>query len=323
MPATLFLRTESVFLTPLFFDPRPWVIGMVVAILITLVCWLPFIRRLTEAIRRITSGAERMAEGRFDVRIPSQRQDEVGHLSDALNRMAAQLNGFVNGQKRFLGDIAHELSAPLARTQVAVAILEERAPQSQQRYVETVREEIQHISTLVNELLHFSRAGLIAQQMPAVPVRLREVVDEVVERETSGEDGLDVRVDAGNLEVDVLVQRDGLARALSNVLRNAIRYAGQDGPIAISAVRNGSGEVAIRVSDSGPGLPEEALDHVFTPFYRVDSSRSRDSGGVGLGLAIVKAAVEGSGGSVSCHNRVPRGLEVLIRLQAASAETAC
>jgi two-component system, OmpR family, sensor histidine kinase CpxA len=92
--------------------------------------------------------------------------------------------------------------------------------------------------------------------------------------------------------------------------------AGSRGPITISARMDGE-HVLLSVADQGPGLPEEALDRVFTPFYPLDDSRSRESGGVGLGLAMVKSLVEASGGSVSCRNLSPSGLEVTMRLRGA------
>ncbi len=307
---TLIVRAGSILFTPLLFEPGPW-IGLALAIAaITLLCWIPVVRSLTGAVGRITAGAERIAEGRFDVKIAANRRDEMGQLAEALNRMAAQLSGFVHGQKRFLGDIAHELSAPIARTQVAVAILEERAADSQQRYVGVVRDGVTQMAGLVDELLHFSKEGLAAKQPAPSPVEVGELVQRVIEREEAA--GLVRLTEGGDLRV--LAQPDSLFRALSNLVRNAVRYAGADGPIRISARRE-NGEVLLTVADEGPGLPEDMLNRVFTPFYRPDTSRSRDSGGAGLGFAIVKTCVESSAGTVSCRNRDPRGLEVTIRLR--------
>ena len=251
-----------------------------------------------------------MAHGQFDVRVETNRKDEIGHLGEALNQMAAQLKGFVYGQKRFLGDIAHELSAPLARSQMAMELL---SRQTSSGYAESVKEEVQHMSELVNELLHFSKAGLKASQSPAAAVCVGELAARVIQREAR--EGVHVEMSAGK-DLSVLAQPDGLERALGNLVRNAVTHAGQDGPITVSAERHGS-HVTITVADQGPGLPEDALDRIFEPFYRPDSSRSRASGGVGLGLAIVKSCVESSKGTISCRNRKPKGLEVMIRLPAA------
>jgi two-component system sensor histidine kinase CpxA len=109
---------------------------------------------------------------------------------------------------------------------------------------------------------------------------------------------------------------DLLLRSISNLIRNAIRYAGEAGPITIRA-EHGPGFVKLILEDCGPGIPEAALAQVFDPFYRADPSRSRETGGVGLGMAIVKTCVESCSGTVSCRNRTPSGLEVTLTLKAA------
>jgi two-component system sensor histidine kinase CpxA len=227
--------------------------------------------------------------------------------------MAGRLSGFVTGQKRFLGDIAHELSAPIARIQFALGILDQRAREDQREAVEDLREEIGHMSGLVGELLSFSKAGLAANSTALVAVDIAPIAQQAAAREGSGAAHVDVAIPA---PVTAIAEPNLLLRALSNLVRNAVRYAGADGPITISARREGD-SVLITVADSGPGLPPEELDRVFSPFYRLDASRNRDTGGAGLGLAIVKSCVEASGGAVQCRNREPRGLEVEIRLKAA------
>jgi two-component system sensor histidine kinase CpxA len=115
--------------------------------------------------------------------------------------------------------------------------------------------------------------------------------------------------------IAVLANEPLLQRAISNLLRNAIRYAGDHGPITITAARQGH-ETSITVADCGPGLPESELEEVFAPFYRPESARTRETGGAGLGLAIVRTCIEACRGTVTCHNRTPSGLEVTIRLPA-------
>lgn len=316
-PAILVIRAKSILGTPLLFDPKPWLAWLAVAIGIGLLCWFPLVHRITQAIRQLTAGAEKMAVGNFEARVPDQRRDELGHLGGALNRMSAQLHGFVYGQRRFLGDVAHELSAPIARAQVALGILEDRTEGKQREYALSAQEEVAHMSGLVAELLNFSRAGLEPSKKAAAPVDIGETVRRVIERE-AGETAAfqaDVSLTEGG-ELEVLAHGENLFRALSNLVRNAVRYAGEDGPVTIAARREG-GDVLITVSDNGPGLPDDALDRVFLPFFRLDDSRTASTGGTGLGLAIVKTCVESSGGSVWCKNRSPRGLEAIIRLPAA------
>ena len=129
--------------------------------------------------------------------------------------------------------------------------------------------------------------------------------------------GTEVRVDIDET-LSVMADTELLSRALGNLVRNAIRYAGSQGPIQISAVSNApTSTVTLSVVDSGPGVPEASLEQIFDPFYRIESSRSRETGGVGLGLAIVKTCVEACQGKVIARNLKPSGLQVELTLKAA------
>jgi two-component system sensor histidine kinase CpxA len=270
---------------------------------------LPLVRGITHSIREMTGATARVAEGRFDIRVREDRGDELGLLARSINGMAGRLAGFVNGQKRFLGDIAHELCSPLARAQVALGILEGQVSAG---VLEDLREEVQQMSSLVNELLSFSKASLAAGRIKLESIPLHVVLARAIERE-----GLSGPAIRSTVPMDLLVKAepDLLCRAVSNLLRNAVKYAGEDGPVEAAAERVGR-DVILTVSDDGPGVPEEALAQIFDPFYRVDISRARETGGAGLGLAIVKTCVESCGGRVSCHNRAPHGLSVVITLAA-------
>jgi two-component system sensor histidine kinase CpxA len=196
---------------------------------------------------------------------------------------------------------------------VALGILEQRAEANQRAYVEDVREEVQHVSGLVNELLSFSKAGLQPQEIKLEPVSLAPLARRVVAREAPGANQVEIQI---NEQLNVLAEPELLSRALANLVRNAVRYASQAGPIVFSA-HSQAGQVVITVSDQGPGVAQEALSQIFDPFFRDESSRSRETGGVGLGLAIVKTCVEACQGTVTAKNRQPHGLQVELVLKAA------
>ncbi|HEY2952213.1 MAG TPA: HAMP domain-containing sensor histidine kinase, partial [Verrucomicrobiae bacterium] len=244
--------------------------------------------------------------------VATRRSDELGRLGAAIDHLAARLAGFVTGQKRFLGDTAHELCSPIARMHVALGILEQRADEKQRPYVDDVREEVQHMSSLVNELLSFSKASLGAATIQLQPVPVLAIVDEVIRRETTPASDLKAEVPD---DLAAMAEPELLKRALANLVRNALRYAGHAGRITIAA-RLHEGRVALTVSDAGPGVPEPHLAQLFDPFYRVDTARARETGGVGLGLTIVKSCVEACGGTVSCRNLKPTGFEAEITLAA-------
>jgi len=306
-PLTLIAVSGSIGLGGLVLDFTPWIAAAGGVLLFSLLFWLPLVSGITRSIREMTSATARVAEGRFDVPVRENRSDELGLLARSINQMAVRLAGFVNGQKRFLGDIAHELCSPLARAQVVLGILEREMSAGS---LEDLREEVQQISSLVNELLSFSKASLAAGRIKVQRLPLHEVVARASEREDLRGPSIQSRVGE---DLWVMAEPDLLCRAISNLLRNAVKYAGDAGPVEADAERKG-GEVILSISDHGPGVPEQALDQVFDPFFRVDVSRARETGGAGLGLAIVKTCVESCGGRVSCHNREPHGLCVVITL---------
>jgi two-component system, OmpR family, sensor histidine kinase CpxA len=305
-PAILLIRSNTIFNDKVFFDVRI-ALGLAAAlIVVSMLCWLPFIRGLTRSIAEMDRATQQIAAGRFDAKVADARNDELGHLGRQINGLASRLESFVGSQKRFLGDIAHELCAPIARVQFALGILEQRAGSEQREHVAVLNEEIQEMSGLVNELLSFSKAGLNSATVPMTEIEIATAVERAAAREGAK---ISTAIPAGMV---VRANELFLVRALANLLRNAVRYAGKDGPIVVTAEREADA-VEIRVADSGPGLPDSELERIFTPFYRPEVSRTRETGGTGLGLAIVRTCVEACSGTVSCRNRQPHGLEVVMR----------
>jgi two-component system sensor histidine kinase CpxA len=316
-PAVLLLRTNSILNDKLFFDWRSLLWLGLALTAVGLLCWWPFLHGVARSIRLMDSATEEIAQGHFEHHVTLQRHDELGHLGGQINRMAVRLEGFVRHQKRFLGDISHELSAPIARIQFALGILEQKLDQPRQMHLDVLRDEIQEMSQLVNELLMFSKAGVVPGTTPLACVDLGHVVQKALGHQVIGD---------GTIQVDIAPQlcvmghEPYLSRAISNLLRNALRYAGKDGPIVVSAWRERD-RVVLSVADSGPGLPEGTHDDIFSPFYRPETVRNRDTGGAGLGLAIVKSCVEACRGTVMCRNRQPVGLELIISLMASNTNT--
>jgi two-component system sensor histidine kinase CpxA len=274
--------------------------------------WLVLTRNLTCAIGEMTRATEAIAEGQFDIRAPGARRDELGRLGAAINRMAARLKGFITGQRRFLGDAAHEFCSPLARMEVTLGILEAQRDGQADPYLRDMREELTHMRKLAHELLSFTKASLGEGHVRLEPVSVPDVARAAVEQEGAE---ASVQVDVPG-DLRVRAHRELLLRALANLVRNALRYAADDGPITITAHPDGE-HVIISVADGGPGVPPAEIERLFDPFYRLDESRTSETGGTGLGLAIVKTCIEACDGSVSARNRMPHGLDVQIRCQAA------
>jgi two-component system sensor histidine kinase CpxA len=314
MHLLLVAEANSVTVGGLIMDLRfGWLLALGSA-LFSIILWLPLLRGITRSIRQMTEATERISKGHFDVRVPARRHDELGVLAEAINRMGLRLDGLVKGQTRFLGDVAHELCSPLARLQMALGIIEQRADDHQKVYAALAIEKASQISQLVNELLTFSKASFGGPTVHIQPVPLSAAVAQAIDQEKTDTAKIESTVPA-NLTVSA--DPELLIRALSNLLRNAIRYGAGAGPIQISAAHIEE-LITITVADNGPGVPEEELPRIFDAFYRVDPSRNRQTGGSGLGLAIVRTCIESCNGTVTAEPRLPHGLAVQIQLPVAS-----
>jgi two-component system, OmpR family, sensor histidine kinase CpxA len=306
---TLMVGMSSLWTSPFFYETWTWLGIIVATALISVLFWLPLVRGLTRNIDQMMHATATIADGNFNVDLGRKRNDELGMLAASITRMASRLETFVKGQKRFLGDVAHELRSPLGRMRIASEILERKAEPPADRYVADMKEDVELMSQLTDQLLAFAKAELRPDSVSLVPTKVADVVQRAVQVEAGQ---ADVRVDV-NPELQALAEPEYLFRSVSNLVRNSLRYAAEDGPIEITA-RADDGNVLITVSDSGPGVPEESLEKIFEPFFRVDTSRHRKTGGTGLGLAIVRTCIEACHGSIECRNRKPTGLMITLRL---------
>lgn len=303
----LLVRAEGLDGSGMFFDFKPWLLGGLAVLALSLAFWTPFVWAITRYIRQLTVVTDHIAAGQFKVSLPPRGNDELANLGHAIESMAGRLDHLVSGQKRFLGDAAHELCAPLARLRTGLGILEMKIGEAEKDRLCAIETDAQELATLVEEILAFSRAGNRAPRMQTV--LLEPLIRRVAARE-SGERPPEI-----NIQNELAATADPtlLARALGNLVRNARIHGGSNALIAIAAIEIG-GWVEITVTDDGPGISPDELGHLFEPFYRADRSRSRDTGGSGLGLAIVRTAIEACGGQASASLPPAGGFSVMIRL---------
>lgn len=304
-PLLLLIRADQLNGAGLFFDYQPWLWGGMAVLTLSLAFWTPFVWGLTRYIRKLKSAADDIASGRFQVSIPRRGDDELGELGRSIESMAARLDHLVSGQKRFLGDAAHELCAPLARIRTGLGVLDMKLTGADSASLASIEADTSELAALVNEILAFSRAG---NRAPS----LRDFELEPLVRQTISRESLDVVCSLAVPEgMTVRADPGLLGRAIGNLVRNAAVHAGPAANVTIKAVGS-DGEVRISVTDNGPGVPESEITRIFEPFYRLDRSRSRDTGGSGLGLAIVRTAIEACGGAVGASLPSAGGLCVTL-----------
>ena len=313
-PAMLLVGLPTLAAGGLVTDPAMLAALAAGVILVSALIWWPFVRAVKRRLGEMNRATASLADGEFDVSLHPGNVRELAALAESIESMAARLKAHVTGQRRFLGDVAHELCSPLARLEMGLGILENRlADESAARDpLDGVREETREIAGLVEELLSFSKATLTRGTAALEAVPLRAALAEAASREQVADVKLDV---AG--ELAVMANPAMLRRALANLFRNARQHGG-GGPVDATASAEGD-EVVLTIADSGPGVPGDVLDRLFEPFFRPDDSRARETGGTGLGLAIVKSCIQACGGSVQLHNRQPHGLAARIRLARATA----
>jgi len=285
-----------------------------------LVCYL-LARYLTSPIVRLRAATQKLAEGDLAARagVPrSHRHDEMAELMRDFDRMAERLEKLVNAQKRLLTDISHELRSPLARLNVALELARRRSGSDAGSALDRIDRETSRLNQLIQKLLTIARLDGGDEFISKSPLRLEHLISEIAK--DAAFEAQDRRCE---VEVDVVDDCvvTGNARllqsAIENVVRNAVRYT-EPGTNVQVRLEQGLGakgpEAVVRVTDSGPGVPEEAIDKLFRPFYRIDDARGRQTGGVGLGLAITERAVALHGGVIRAVNRPQGGLMVEIRL---------
>ena len=306
------------------FQPSFYSLGLrllVVLVIGGIFCyWLA--RYLTTPVLKLRTTTNELAEGNLGVRVATnlvKRRDEVGQLGRDFNVMAERLESMVKAQQRLLGDISHELRSPLARLGVALGLARQRSGTEANGALDRIERESDNLNEMISQLLTLTRLESGTDSRKRTEVNLAALVREVAE-------DADFEARSVNRAVQVVSSDDCsingveelLRSAVENVVRNAVRYTpeGTAVEVALRKQNGGSNNFAvISVRDRGKGVPEDALERIFRPFYRTEDARDRQSGGgTGLGLAIAERAVRMHGGSVQAVNAADGGLAVEMRL---------
>jgi two-component system sensor histidine kinase CpxA len=312
-----------------FFGPHDIpVLGITIAVISSgLICYL-LAWSMTSPVTRLRKAAQSLAAGDLSARTGAPiggRHDELTELMRDFDRMAERIEGLVDSQSRLLKDVSHELRSPLARLSVALGLARQRVTPEVAPEIESslsrIELEADRLNQLIQRLLTISRLESGADGIRKSTLSLRELVEQVAhdaEYESPGR-GCRLTTDAADPADEFLVQADPdlLRSAIENVVRNATRYTAQGTTVEVRLERqqtaNGE-EIVVRVLDSGPGVPDQALPKIFEPFYRLDDARNRQTGGAGLGLSIADRAIRLHGGQLRASNRKEGGLEVEIRI---------
>ena len=283
--------------------------------------WLS--RYLTTPLLKLRTTTNELAEGNLGARVANKltkRRDEVGQLGRDFNVMAERLESMVKAQQRLLGDISHELRSPLARLGVALGLARQRSGNEANGALDRIERESDSLNEMISQLLALTRLESGTDQRKRTEVNLAALVHDVVEDANFEARGVkrSVRIiKSESCSIDGIEEL--LRSAIENVVRNAVRFTPEGTAVEV-ALRKQNGYVdhyaVISVRDRGKGVPDDALEKIFHPFYRAEDARDRQSGGgTGLGLAITERAVRMHGGSVQAANLSDGGFSVEMRLK--------
>lgn len=298
--------------------PRPGhfpLVPLLAALIASLIFAALLARYVARPIRHLRTAFDLAAKGHLDVRpaaLIGSRRDELADLGKDFERMAEQLHGLIDGQRRLLHDVSHELRSPLARLQAAIGLARQQPARTADSMARIERESVR-MDRLVGELLTLSRLDAAAPMLTddlAIADLLAGIVADA--RFEAADRTIRVELDAAD---EGLVHGNGdlLQQAIENVVRNAIKFSPPDTSVRIrTSVRPENGRLEISVCDSGPGVPADELEAIFSPFFRGSGSGGVD--GHGLGLAITRRVAEAAGGSVRASNLAAGGLQIVISL---------
>jgi signal transduction histidine kinase len=277
---------------------------MIVGVVLT-AYW--FQKRLLRPVQSLGDGVSRMSAGQLDMVLPIVSHDELGTLTAAFNQMVSRVKEMIHARDQLLLDVSHELRSPLTRMKVALALLPEDENKT------SLDADVKEMETMISELLELERLraphGLCLQKQDVVRI-VREVAEQFENRAPG------VQLMAHPEPIFASVDCEKLSTVLRNLLDNAFKYSLPDSQRVILSVSANQDSVLIRVQDDGQGIPEAHMTNIFEPFFRIDPSRSRKTGGYGLGLSICKRIVEAHGGAIHIENNPGRGASFILTIPA-------
>jgi heavy metal sensor kinase len=297
-------------------------IGIPVILLVSIAGGAVLVGQALRPVRRIIDGAKEITFSNLGRRLPvAQTSDEIEHLSIVLNQMIARLEEALRHSQRFSADASHELRTPLTIMRIELGSILQQTPldPATREKIASILEETERMGNTVEGLLAISRLDTGEAVINLTRVDLPGLVAATAEQIALLADEKSIAIRCRSTDpVEVNGDRFRLQQVIVNLLDNAIKYSPAHGHILLET-RAANGEAILEVTDDGPGIPPEALPHVFERFFRADSVRTHSVNGTGLGLSIVRSIVLAHGGSVFAFNRLQGGCRISLRLPLAPA----
>lgn len=260
------------------------------------------IRFILRPIKWLNTGVQEVGRGNLKHRVPLKKSDELRDLAAAFNEMTDRIRDMLHTKDQLLLDISHELRTPLTRMKVALEFL------SESQAKQSLQADIEDMEKMVSEILETARQHHKYANLKKQPANLVELLKQKVMAVENRPPGIEI-VDLP-VEIAVEVDPEQIKTVFENVLTNAVKYSHpESNPIQVT-YKTLESYAVIRITDFGIGIPQEELSHIFEPFYRVDKSRDKDTGGYGLGLSLCKTIMEAHDGKIEVQSSPQKGTTV-------------
>lgn len=264
------------------------------------------IRILLNPVMVLSNGVRQVSAGNLDYQVSVRRSDELGEMANAFNDMTARIKDMLHAREQLLLDVSHELRSPLTRMKVALEFMPET------RVKNNIREDVSEMEKMITEILETARLRNKNARMNWQRINIADMIREILPLFDNHPPGFQINNMSDSLVTDA--DPELIKTVLKNILGNALKYSGEsDSPVSIALTEKES-YVIIEVSDKGIGIPQEELTYIFEPFYRVDKSRSKDTGGYGLGLSLCKTIMEAHNGKIEIESCLKKGTTVSLFL---------
>lgn len=271
-----------------------------------------------QPILRLADGARELAEGRYDTRLPVARSDELGELAANFNQLAEKLGQAEASRRQWVADTSHELRTPLSVLRAQLEAVQDGVRPPSAEGTAAMLRQVLSLSKLIDELYALARADVGELALQRQRLDLWQLANEQAGAFADKFAVAGLQFSAGQplTGASVMADPERMRQVFSNLFENCIRYCGSGSRVTLNGSTDGR-QVGLRIDDSGPGVPDDALAQLAERFYRVEGSRSRDHGGAGLGLALTQRIVQAHGGTLAFARSPLGGLQVQLSLPSA------
>ena len=261
------------------------------------------LRNQLKPIKALHEGVRAIGKGNLDFEIKTNSVDELGQLALSFNHMTRQIRESLQARDQLLLDVSHELRSPLTRMLVALEFLKNDKTR------QTLHRNIKHMEAMVTEILETERLNSSHGGLQLEPINILDLLMDTCRNYQDQKPGVVLQCSSEDFIANVDPTR--VTTVFNNLLSNAARHSNAKDPIEVTCARE-QGKILVKVQDYGSGIPKEDLPHIFEPFYRVDKSRSKQTGGYGLGMSVCRKIMEAHGGQIGITSQPNKGTCVLL-----------